>query len=165
MKRWGVWVIVILLFFTTVLGSWLRVDRYIVALLSIIDLPRPLWSQAYEQMSAVAGGERGILARAMGTGMWLWQGGRVAYIPVEYDTVYSYWQACEGRDTTLPLPVRGEQSIERVVAGDIAGWQQMVRAGDVVEIYRGDGVVREIYGYDWRLYLPLPASLETQCRY
>jgi hypothetical protein len=166
MRKWGFFLLILGLI--ALMGWFWRVDRYFNALLSIHELPRPLWRQAYLQMGQVEGGERGILARVTGAGVWVWRGWRVDYIQVDQDTVYSYWWACDELPSIEQLRENGGRQIGREVTTNLVQWRERVQPGKVVDVYlasdREDSVAREIYGYDWRLYLPLPATLEIQCK-
>lgn len=166
MKKWFFLLVILAIFFG--LGWLLRVDGYINALLAIRELPRPLWGQAYGQMMRTEGGERGIVARVVGNKVWVWRGGWVEQVQVDQDTVYSYWQACKGLVSIEELQRAKIREIGREVTSSLAEWGKWIKPGDVMDIYlasdREDSVAREIYGYDWRLYLPLPATLEMQCR-
>jgi len=152
-----------IIFVFIILFLYFRLDVYLSRIFSIFELPRPLWGQAYSNMFDDKEGKRGILARVTENGFWMWRGFTLSYVQVNGDTVYSYWRACE----TL-----NSKDIKKIISRDVFNqhsiWKNKVDSGRVVVVnYLGDvsGVVaREVSAYDWKTYLPLPATLEMQCQ-
>lgn len=163
MGRYLWYILVLFVFFGSFLAFYFRADIYLRKIFNITVLPRPLWGQAYANMFDDAEGKRGILARATENGLWIWRGFRLNYIQVDKSTAFSYWQACETLNSS-----DGKKNIDRFVTADYDVWKTKIDVGRVVVInYLGnvDGAVaREVLGYDWKTYLPLPATLEMQCQ-
>lgn len=143
--------------------AWWRVDRYIAELIKVRAIPKPLWSQAYSNLSSDSEGVRGILGRVTPYGIWVWRGWRPHLIMVDDYTVYSYWHAC---DQERVVEGGEPREIPRSVGRVKAHFAKQTKPGQVISVsFAGGqdwGVASEVHGYDWRVHLPVP--LEQQCR-
>jgi hypothetical protein len=143
--------------------NWRRAEA------KIAQLPGGKQAEAWGELAGydparMAGG---ILAWAGLDRVWVWtRAGLKSFVTDEY-SVYSWFDGCNERVLAeLNAGVAG--AIGREIETEMAKWRKKVKAGDYVRVYLTnaemggrEGNLREVYAYNFWLFLPL--GMEERC--
>ena len=173
MKRMVWWVMAIIVGVSVSLFIWLYfsagLKEYLGAVMTIKRLPSEESSVAWDNFLTI--GEPnlygGILAGFWNNKVWVWGRSGLRAFRVDNDSVYSFFSACAPE--ILAKTEKGEAvSVGRSIYTVADEWLIWVKRGNYVTVAQAtegsggvEGNLREVYGYDWRVFMP--GDLQKQC--
>ena len=109
----------------------------------------------------------GTLAHVSNNRIWVWTNYKLKSFKVDQYSVYSFYSACsaiQGED----FSTQGKFSVSRSVDSKISDWKKKTKVGNYINLWlttkeKGGtvGNLREIYGYDWWVFMP--TDIKKQC--
>ena len=144
--------------------------QYLISVVEIRLLSEPVGLQAatsfYGDSTEYAGILAGVDTRGDGK-IWIWRDFRLEYFPVGKDTIYSFWHVCD--DQTRLAGVGTGAPVARDVDSGILAWSRRVKPGAFVQLLYPSsndtsypGILKLVYSYDWKPYLP--TDINKQCK-
>lgn len=166
MKRWLVGVAVLVFFIIGGIGIWLYSAAGLKEFLAVIGeikrLPQEQEALAWDNFFNL--GEPnlygGTLAGFWGDKVWVWgKRGLRSFQPDEF-SVYSFFSACTP-EIAAKIQENKPFSLKRSVETEFESWKEKAKRGQYATVLIAAkenggtaGNLREVYGYDWRPFMP-----------
>lgn len=150
-------------------AGWLNRQNWVRAKDKIEQLPEEKRLKAWEDFEGYAPQKMygGIFAGVALNRIWVWSREGLKSFPVDRYSTYSWYDGCN-TEVLSELNEGVAGAIGRKVFTNISGWNKEIKAGDYVRIYLTTaemggttGNLREIYGYNFWLFLPV--GMEERC--